>query len=99
MEDPRKGNGAYMSLKDRLRTTAIGKSRPSETPARRADPNVSLGGDVGVEKKSRCLWNAEHVDRGMIIKVASARVDGDKSKLSCRRTSSRKRTVARVKKS
>jgi hypothetical protein len=55
MGDQRKGIGAYISRKDKLSKTATGKSRPSDTPARRADLKVSLGGEVDVEKKSRCL--------------------------------------------
>lgn len=41
-----------------LRTRATGKSRPRDTAARRLERKVSLGGVVGVEKKSRCRWNA-----------------------------------------
>lgn len=55
------GKGAYSSLKEMLRTTAMGKSRPSETAARRAERNVNFGGAVGVEKKSRCLWKAVYL--------------------------------------
>jgi hypothetical protein len=71
MGDHRKGYGAYMSRKDTLSKTATGKSRPIDTPARSADPKVSLGGDVGVEKKNRCLWNAEYSERDILIRHLS----------------------------
>jgi hypothetical protein len=77
----KKGYGAYISRKDRLRKTATGKSRPSDTPARRADSKVSLGEDVDVEKKSRCFWNAEYLDRDMIIKGRFIRRDRAESKM------------------
>jgi hypothetical protein len=50
----RYGKGAYIRRNERLRSTAIGKSRPRETAARIPDSKVSLGGLVGVEKKMRC---------------------------------------------
>lgn len=51
------GNGAYNNFKPRLRTTDTGKSRPNAHAAFSAEMKVSLGGFVGVEKKSRCFWN------------------------------------------
>lgn len=58
MGDRKYGYGAYISRKERLRRTAMGKSSPSETAARSPERKVSLGGLVGVEKKTRCFWKA-----------------------------------------
>lgn len=52
------GNGAYNNLRPRLRITETGKSRPNAHAAFKAETKVSLGGFVGVEKKSKCFWNA-----------------------------------------
>jgi hypothetical protein len=51
--------------RERERRSAIGRSRPRDTLARRAEVKVSRGGVVGVEKKRRCRWKAVYGVRDM----------------------------------
>lgn len=55
---PARLSGVYSSFRPKLRTTETGKSSPSAHAPFSAEMNVSLGGFVGVEKNTRCLWNA-----------------------------------------
>ena len=55
---PARLNGVYSSFRPKLRMTETGKSSPSAHAPFSAEVNVSLGGFVGVEKNTRCLWNA-----------------------------------------
>ena len=55
---PDRLSGVYISFNPKLSITETGKSRPNAHAPLRADTKVSLGGFVGVEKNSRCRWNA-----------------------------------------
>jgi hypothetical protein len=44
--------------RERKRRRVMGRSRPRDTLARKADVKVRRGGVVGVLKKRRCRWKA-----------------------------------------